>query len=374
MMADYDWLLVGAGIHGQFIARCLKRAAPAARVALIDPHEPLADWRRRCQNCGMQYLRSTSVHHLGLAANSLRLYARQHGYDETHMLGRYQRPSLALFNAHAHEQPRPAPQIYQQARHIAAEANGDWRLELADGQALTSRRVVLATGPGRTRRPAGLETAAHVLDTDFELGPPGAATLIIGGGISGAQLALRASQAGHRICWLTRYAPQQADFDSHGCYAGPRCLEPFWQTPLAQRSALLDQARRPGTLPPDIHRHITMALAKGQLVWQKGTPHQLVPQGLQLADGRIVQAERVILATGFETHIQPESLLHQAMKQTGALEDGRGHLQLENDLSIAPGLHITGRPASLQLGPMAGNIKGARLAGQILADMAQQAG
>ncbi|MDA3920483.1 MAG: FAD/NAD(P)-binding protein [Salinisphaera sp.] len=370
-MTDYDWLIIGGGPHGRFIAASIARAAPAARLAIVDPLAAMAVWRARATACGMRYLRSSNAHHLGARADSLRRFAAEHGYDDAHMLGYYRRPSLGLFDAHAAAE-LGAPTHIRRSAHGLARDDGAWRVQLDTGDSLTAERVVLATGPGRPSRPAGFETTEHVFDPDFALGEPGRATVIVGGGITGAQLALRAAEAGHRVCWLTRHKPVRADFDSDPCYAGPRCLVPFADTPLAERTALLAEARFPGTLPPDIYSAITAALAAGEIAWRQGHPTRLTETGVALADGRIIDAERVILATGFAHRPAPDSVLGRTIADLRLVTDTAGHLHLDSELAAAPGLHVAGRPASLQLGPMAGNIKGARLAGQTLADVARR--
>lgn len=369
-MTDYDWLIIGGGPHGRFIAASIAAAAPSSSLAVADPKPALAAWHARAAACGMRYLRSSNAHHLGARTDSLRRFARQAGYDDTHALGYYRRPSLTLFNAHAMTE-LGAPNHMPRAVRRLIRRNDRWRAVLDDGQTRTATRVVLATGPGQPHRPAGFEHAEHVFDADFELGEPGAATVIVGGGITGAQLALRAAEAGHRPCWLTRHRPVQADFDADPCYAGPRCLRPFAQTPLAQRTALLAEARQPGTLPPDIYSAITAALAAGTIAWCRGEPARLADDSIRLADGRLLDATRVILATGFANRTARHSLLGRAIADFELATDGAGHLFTDTALAVAPGLHVAGRPASLQLGPMAGNIKGARLAGRRLADVAR---
>jgi hypothetical protein len=143
--------------------------------------------------------------------------------------------------------------------------------------------------------------------------------------------------------------------------------------PVGQRTRLLAEARQPGTLPPDIHTAITARLAAGALAWRCGRPERLTNSGVRLADGRHLEAGRVILATGFDPRPAPASLLGRTLEAFDLSGDRAGHLYLDAALAAAPGLYITGRPASLQLGPMAGNIKGARMAGQILANVARRA-
>jgi len=365
-----DWLIVGGGPHGCFIADALLRAHPALAVAIVDPAGPLDAWCRRADACGMVYLRSSNAHHLGARADSLRRFADEQGFDRAHELGYYRRPSRALFEGHARAS------LQAPSRWLAARANtpsrilNGWTVTTDTGHTLAARRVVLATGPGQPYRPPGLSDAEHVFDTDFVLGVPGRRTVIVGGGITGAQLALRAIDAGHDICWVTRTQPRPADFDSEPRYAGRLGMDPFLAAPMEERTQLLRDARQPGTLPPDILARITAALTSRQLAWQCASVVGYDSGQLSFEDGRVIDAERVILATGFEPVPARRSVLGRCIESLGLATDDDGHVVVNASLEAAPGLHIAGRAASLQLGPMAGNLKGARMAGQRLAAIA----
>ncbi|MBH03157.1 MAG: hypothetical protein CMP08_03375 [Xanthomonadales bacterium] len=369
-MARYDWLVIGAGPQGRFVATAVRAADPSLALALVDPEPPMQAWHRRAAATGMRYLRSSNAHHLGRHRRSLLHFSQSAGYDARHLLGYYKRPSLALFNALAEAELAGMHQIHQRALRVTPDSDA-WQVVLDNGTTTTARHVVLATGPEQPYRPPGLGACEHVFDTDFHLGAPGRATVIVGGGITGAQLALRACEAGHRVAWLTRHTPQACDFDSEPRYAGPLGMRPFLDAPVARRTGLLAQARRPGTLPPDVHADITARLAAGALDWIHGEPVACDDDTLRLADGRVLAAERVILATGFESEPGVDSLLAQVLADTGAQTDGQGHVPLDADLQITAGLHVVGRAASLSLGPMAGNIKGARWAGECLAAVAR---
>ena len=367
---DWDWLIVGGGLHGGFIADALLRANPAIAMTIVDPAEPLAAWSRRADACGMVYLRSSNAHHLGARANSLRRFAARQGFDAAHELGYYRRPSRLLFESHARATLRSPPRrLAAFARHIQPYEAG-WCLTTATGDSLTARHVVLATGPGQPYRPPGLAAAEHVFDLGFTLGPPGRRTAIVGGGITGAQLALQAIDNGHSICWVTRTPPRSADFDSEPRYAGRLGMAPFLAAPISTRTQLLRDARRPGTLPPDILARITVALSFGRLTWQCADVADFHAGQLRYGDGRLLHVERVILATGFEPVPDRQSLIGRCIEGLGLATDTDGHVVINDRLEAAPGLHITGRPASLELGPMAGNVKGARMAGQRLAALA----
>ncbi|MES1924833.1 FAD/NAD(P)-binding protein [Salinisphaera sp. T31B1] len=362
-----DWLIVGGGLHGRFVGAALTDAAPGAEIAVLDDQPPLAAWRRRADACGMAFLRSSGAHHLGQRADSLRRFAAHRGFDAGHRLGYYRRPSRALFEAHAEQATTEPPTLV--GRAVAVEpAGGNWRIATAAGTTLTARRVVLALGPNAPYRPPWGGPAEHVFDAGFDAGrgASDARVAVIGGGITGAQLALSLSEAGRTVCWVTRTAPRAADFDSDPCYAGAKCLAPFARQSTAARSDSLARARLPGTLPPDIMARIAAALAAGTIAWRRGEIATLDDAGLRLVDGRRIEADRVILATGFEQHARADSLLGATIARLDLTTDKAGHVRLKDTLESAPGLHMTGRPASLQLGPMAGNIRGARLAGQRL--------
>lgn len=363
----FDWLFVGGGLHGSFVARHIADAASDARVAILDDHAALTAWQRRADACGMTYLRSSGAHHLGRRADALRRFAATRGFDDAHRLGYYRRPSRALFETHATAALTGPERIRARAARIERRSYG-WRVHTLQGIYYDTTRLVLALGPNTPYRPAWATDCAHVYDRDFDAGyAPGQRTAVIGGGITGAQLALRLQALGHTVCWVTRDRPRPADFDSDPCYAGAKCLSPFARLSWPQRTLALANARLPGTLPPDIMARITAALAAGDIAWRCGEIGTADRKGLIFADGRRVEVDRIVLATGFEARPRPDSLLGRCIDQLGLATDVDGHILINRQLEAASGLHILGRPASLQLGPMAGNIKGARLAGQRLA-------
>lgn len=191
---------------------------------------------------------------------------------------------------------------------------------------------------------------------------------MIGGGISAAQYALACARAGHRVTLLSRHPLRRAEFDGQPCFAGPRCLAPFLRLPMAQRPRVLAAARNPATLPSDVHAELTTQLDSGAIRWRCAEVTALADDGLRLAGGRHLAADHVVLATGFKAGAG--ALYEQTAARLQLPLDAHGYAHVDADLGWAPGLHACGRPASLQLGPMAGNIRGARLAGQRLARVA----
>src|SRR5699024_9300522 len=260
-----DWLIIGGGLHGSHIARRLQAACPGAAVAVMDPAaSALSAWQRRANACGMFYLRSSQAHHLGLRADALRVFAREHGYDASHSLGRYRRPSRGLFEAHAEAVTSTVPRIAARAEAIAPQGH-DWQVTTRAGAHYTARRLVLAPGPPAPQRPRWGSELAHVFDQHFAARSANwsaaAHIAIVGGGISAAQYATACARAGHAVTMLSRHPLRQCAFDSDPCYAGPRCLTTFARLPLAQRPALLAQVRNPATMPADVHAELAALLA-----------------------------------------------------------------------------------------------------------------
>ncbi|NNC22552.1 FAD-dependent oxidoreductase [Salinisphaera sp. USBA-960] len=363
----WDWLIIGGGIHGAYAAATLTRAAPEAAVAILDPRPPLAAWRQRANACGMTYLRSPGAHHLGARADSLRRFAAEHGYAGQHSLGVYQQPSRALFEHHADTMLADLSRIDAAGESITRHG-ATWLVDDNAGDTHQARRVVLATGPNGLHRPLD---APHVFDAAFELPPTPQRLAIVGGGLSAARLALHALEAGHAVRWLTRKQPRQATFDSDPCFAGPKCLTPFQTASLAERRRQLIAARNPGTLPPSVYAHITAEIASGAIDWRRAPAPRLTDGGIDTGNNATLAADVVVQATGLTNCPDSSHLLGRTAAQLDMDFDADGNLEADDALQIAPGLHVVGRPASLVVGPMAPNIRGARMAAERLATVAR---
>ena len=146
-----DWLIVGGGIHGALLARVLVEEAGVGldRLRVLDPHpEPLARFRQCAAATGLDYLRSSVVHHLDGDPMSLRRFAERQGRrGELH--GIYQRPSIGLFDDHCDAVTERlglrTAWVRGEALEIARAEGGGLRVETTAGE-LAARRVVLAVG------------------------------------------------------------------------------------------------------------------------------------------------------------------------------------------------------------------------------------
>jgi glycine/D-amino acid oxidase-like deaminating enzyme len=387
-----DVLIVGGGVHGTHLSHALTARGSVARdrLRVIDLHpEPLALWDARTRSVGMRFLRSGAVEHLDLHPFALERYARQpHGREWSLFMQPYSRPSLALFRAHTRDLVDrcglAALRVQGRALGIT-QTRGGWRVETERG-ALEARRVVLATGAGeRGLWPAWAEKlreagapVAHVFDAGFEREryeprEPDAHTIVAGGGISAAQLAiaLAAARPG-AVTLLCRHETRVRQFDSDSGWLGPARMDGFAaERCWTARRAMIGAARNRGSMPRDV------AGALFGRVEARAVCHLLGDvTGAEWRDGRIalavdggrmtLAATSVVLATGFEAGCPGGAWLDPAIEAYGLPRAECGYPLVDGALRWAPGLHVSGPLAELEVGPVSRNIAGARRAAERL--------
>jgi glycine/D-amino acid oxidase-like deaminating enzyme len=382
-----DWLIIGGGIHGTHLALALlgrSKVAPE-RLRILDPHETLlARWNACTAATGMAYLRSTVVHHLALDPHDLWNYAKRRGIPPNQFRGPYRRPSLALFQEHS--QAQIAAYGLEQT-HLCAQATGlrpiagGWCVETDQGS-LTARRVLLALSVSaqprwpcwaQALRAAGGPVRHLYAPETTHMPLPSDATVVIGGGISAAQVAVAlARKAPGTVTLLMRHAIRVEDFDSPPGWVGPKELRRFLAEPsLHRRRAMIAGARRPGSMPQDVAHSLERATRAGMLRIERGEVRQgvLRPDGIvELSlPGQTLHADQVILATGFDGQRPGGAWLDQVIAANELPVAPCGYPVVTPGLQWAPGLYVTGALAELELGPVARNIAGARHAGERLA-------
>jgi hypothetical protein len=214
--------------------------------------------------------------------------------------------------------------------------------------------------------------------------------LIVGGGLTSAQLADLAIRKGVGRVWLVMRGPLRVKpFDVDLVWMGKfRNVEQsrFWQADSdEERLSLLKQARGGGSITPHYSRilkqhvasgkvrlleHTTLADARfeagdeggrtgGQGVWRVKTEPEVecVPA-----------MDYIYFATGVETNFRTLPYL-QSMLKSHPIDGYGGFPCLNDELMWADGvpLFVAGRLAALRLGPSAPNLGGARLAAERIA-------
>lgn len=389
-----DWLIVGGGVHGTYLSNVLtgRLGWRRDRVRVLDPHPtPLARWDQMTANVGMRYMRSSLVHHLGLDPYALKRFAKTpKGRSWARFARPYNRPSYALFQRHTQcvvQNQRLGDLRVRGRADGLGRASGGWLVETDDGT-LKARRVLLALGlseqpcwPGwaQSLRDAG-GPVHHLFDEGFQrealLGWRHA--VVVGGGISATQAALAlAKQQPGTVTLLARHPARVHQLDSDPGWMGPKNLSAFLQQPCpVQRRSTVDDARHRGSVPPAVQRKLGYAVADARLAYHVAEvtdtstgPAGLVRLRLNAPPGTLL-TDLVVLATGFEAQRPGGAWLDAAVEALGLRCSACGYPIVDAGLRWADGLYVTGPLAELELGPVARNIVGARLAAERLAHAA----
>lgn len=402
------WLIIGGGIHGTHIAHVLTATGMVAsnQIRVLDPSgEPLVRWNRLTSNTGMEFMRSPSVHHLGVEADELNQFSRTpNGIGHREFRYPYGRPAYDLFQAHNRYlvQQHQLDRLWLRGTALRLHKRMyGWDVETNQGK-LSAQRILLALGRTDLAWPAWsgvlrmatdmapdtVPNAApihHLFEESFDIRslPPWRHLVVVGGGISAVQatcfLRERASRDGFDGCvtLLTRHPIRKTHFDSAPCWNGPKCLTKFHHTTdYTQRRAQIAEGRYRGTVPHDVMRVVerhcqqeTLHLRQDQVIAAQLLPPQpeALPEiCLQLASGATINTDRIILATGFEQGRPGGALVEQAIAAYELRCAPCGYPIVDPQLEWCDGLHVTGPLAELELGATAPNIRGARLAAERL--------
>lgn len=357
---------------------------PQDKLRVLDPHpEPLARWNACTKNAGMGFLRSPVVHHIDIPSHSLMHFTDNgEGKALKSFIDPFFRPSTRLFAAHARHVIRKNQldelRIQGRARGLSALPEG-WRVETESGS-LEARKVLLALSAsemplwpdwGRALKEAGAPID-HVFAPEFdrEKVPEFRSAVVIGGGITGAQLAmaLAARQPG-KVTLLSPHVPRVHRFDSNSGWMGPRNLQRFCAEPeMARRREIIRGARHKGSMPAEVRGTLRRAAELGKLALRISTVEQASFAGgmvsLRCEDGTVLESDRVVLATGFEATRPGGPWLDRTIEEHGLPLAPCGYPIVDPSLCWSRGLYTTGALAELELGPPARNIIGARHAAE----------
>lgn len=386
----HEWLIVGGGIHGTILSLALTTRGKVDRddLCIVDPNpEPLAMWRKHTRACGMKFLRSPGSHSVEPDFAALRRWATARGYGAADFILPYFRPSLRLFEAHSSHvvsKHRLAGLTRTDRVVSVVPDNGALSIVCESGERVASRRVVLAVGrTDRQRIPGwakGLGARVrHVFGAPHSPVSSWAEgrVVVVGGGITAAQCAISCVEEGASVDSVVMVSPHDLRvslFDSEPCYIGPRCLPGFLAlSTVEEKQAELQRVRYPGSVPPYIAGELAAAESTGGVERVVGEVESVTtgdPMVMRLSDGRRIQADTIVLATGFEGSVPAPSLIAQIADAFDAATDDRGYPVPNIDLEWAGRdtgvVYVTGVLGELALGPTAGNIIGAHIAGRRL--------
>ncbi len=375
-------VVVGAGPHALTICVYLLAACPDwhDRLTVIDPDGWIASWNARFARLGITVLRSPCVHHPDPNPYALTDFARHRAHD---LIGDFRAPTTSLFAAFCDTLIRVhrLASLHRCGQVTAIRPGVDGapsRVELTSGCHLNADHVVIATNPVTPRLPpwATVHRATrtpltgvvrHAETIDITDANPGQQIVVVGGGLTAAQLALGASQAGAYVTLLTPGPLRASVTDIDPTWLGPHQLRPYFAEPdWEHRAERYHQARR-GTIPPAWIADLRHAATTGSLDLRESTTVTAVhltgrTATLSTTAGPIT-ADHVWLATGWDHHTRRDPLLAPLAPAVT-----RSGLPIIDTALRVPGtaIHLMGAAAALQIGAAAPNLAGARIAAERL--------
>jgi hypothetical protein len=358
-------------------------------------------WQQQFAAQQIPYLRSPAVHHPDPNPYELRRFAE---HRDQELFPPYDRPGTELFNDFCSEVIRRwklADKVYRakvsQILPIKHASRSRFQLVLDTEKTIIARRVVLATGSGQVQLPDWVERITSDYPPDklchsqqvnlHQLNLTGERILIIGGGLTSGHLAMGAINLGATVTLMTRKQLQSKIFDADPGWLGPKYLKDFdaeidWHT----RYHKIQQARNGGSMTPEMMLQLKRAANEGKIMideccqvssaqwrnlWQVscvgGNQHQhgdctwlgnpAVPRH---------QFNRIWLATGTKINASGHPLLKDVL-QAYPTEIVNGLPVLDNYLRLPKSnFFIMGGLAALQVGPVARNIGGGKMAGRLI--------
>ena len=386
-----DLAIVGAGPQALTLVTHLlqKKQAMRNRFVVLDPSgQWLQQWQHQFAAYEIPHLRSPAVHHPDPNPHALRAFAESR-FDE--LFPPYDLPGTQLFHDFCQEvirrwqlQDRVVPSQVEQLEPIRKQGRQRFRLTLTNGEVLIARRVVLAIAGGIPHLPTWAqslprtyppERLCHSHQVDLRgLRLSGERILIIGSGLTSGHLALGAIARGAQVMMMARRTFYEKLFDAAPGWLGPKCLKGFhtessWET----RWQMIRDARNGGSLTPAVLTKLRRLQRDGKLsfyeqcevqsatwkenAWQVSCNH---PEAHNCITHMPI--DRIWLATGTTLDINNWPLL-SAIRGQYPISDVGGLPILDKHLRW-PGcnLFVMGGAAALQVGPVARNLFGAKLA------------
>ncbi|MGV2830832.1 FAD/NAD(P)-binding protein [Myxosarcina sp. GI1(2024)] len=382
-----DSAIIGAGVQALTLTTHLlqKSAKHYCKFLVFDPSQTwMSQWQQQFAAQQILYLRSPAVHHPDPNPHQLRTFA-EHRYSE--LFPPYDRPGTKLFNDFCDEVIRRwklADKVYpaKVVRILPIEhaSRSRFQLVLDTGETIIARRVVLATGSGKVQLPNWVEktTSDHPSDKLChsqqvnlnQLKLTGERILIVGGGLTSGHLARGAINLGATLTLMARKQLQSRIFDADPGWLGPKYLKDFHaETDWSKRYKQIQQARNGGSMTPDMTLQLRKASHEGKVKideccqvrdaqWQENLWQ------VNCHDGSRHQFNRIWLATGTRFNVTEHPLLQDVL-ETYPTEIVNGLPILDEHLRLPQSnFFIMGGLAALQIGPVARNIGGGKMACQ----------
>lgn len=382
-----DIAIIGAGPHALTLVTNLlqKRKHMRGNFVVFDPSgEWMSQWKHLFAALEIPHLRSPAVHHPAPDPYALRRFAEKRPHE---LYPPYDLPGTQLFEDFCLQLIRDWQLldcvIPEKVTRIEPPWRRKWfRLYLSNGRSHLARRVVLATGGGlahipdwaeqiqcRTSSSYPQERLCHAYQIDLRrLQLNGERVWIVGGGLTSGHLALGALARGAKVTLIARRHLQEKLFDADPGWLGPKYLKGFWaERDWAKRWQLIQTARNGGSMTPAMLTQLRRLSRSGNLTLLEG--YQIVASEWRGNCWRVIcntgieyECDRIWLSTGTRLDVTTEPLLADILDAYPITIINNLPVLDEHLRWAGCELFIMGGLAALQIGPVARNLSGARMA------------
>lgn len=366
MSSPLDLLVVGAGPYGLAVAAMAK--ARGLKTRLLG--HPMEFWHRAMPRDML--LRSGKDWHLDPTGRlTYEAFAQEQGWDEDSLepvtLERFQQYAAAFTARHELlAEPHLLTELRRDSRHFQALTTS--------GETIPAQRVAICAGvgpfPNLTHPLSSLPEVEHTVSATDLVSYRGQRVLVIGGRQSAFEWAALLAEAGATAVHVVHRHPtpvfQPSDWSwvdammeqaeaTPGWFAG---LSPTSREAITRRFWEEGRLKLEPWLAPRLARpEVTIHAEQDVLGRADGTTYHL-------SGGQTLQADRVILATGYRMDLSRLPYLRQLRSQL-AVEQGFPLLDPSFESSL-PGLYFTSFASTRSHGPFFGFVRGATVTARLL--------
>jgi cation diffusion facilitator CzcD-associated flavoprotein CzcO len=390
-----DIAVIGAGPQALTLTSQLLQRKPKLRSQLqvFDPSGTwLKQWKQQFNCYEIPHLRSPVAHHPATDVFALRRFAE----SRSTALHPPNLPGSRLFEDFCQDLINKSQLqdhvVSASVAEIIVKGQRSFELLLQDGSIVAAKRVIVATGAGKPVLPEWFEQLEgerqgkqqskypsdrllHASQVDLrQVNCAGERILIVGGGLTTGHLAIGAIARRAHVTLMHRRQFYGKLFDADPNWVKSKSLSRFqaescWHT----KAEIVLGARNGGSLTPTVLAQLRRQEAAGQLEFQENC--QVVQVAwrnhqwwVQCSQGSEQTYDRIWVATGSQVNVLAHPLLGKLQAQYPT-EIVSGLPVLDRQLRW-PGLElfVMGGLASLQLGPTARNLSGARIASDRIVD------
>jgi len=378
-----ETLVIGGGVNGISVASELKDRGYDDFV-VADPEGYGGRLMDYADSIGMESMRSPMEHNVdGSDEDSLWEYAlREDRLDDIED----GRPEIELFRDHWEDTVDEydlEDHLYWSEVEGIEEDDGFYRAVI-DGQEVEAENIVLATGKGPLNYPDYAEElpeqaeAYHAFDEDFSVDEAvdyDGETYVIGGGITAGQVASSMAEKGADVNLVSRSeiekAGEEADEEWQDWSGINERLDGMDQE---ERYEEIQEARYDGAMPEYVHDKLVESGADVAEEVEILDAEYTDGIDIELSDGETAEDVQLVYATGFQDayddpfyqNVADELGLGTGFRDMPMLADEG--LEWLDEYGDNSDIYVTGEMAQGNLGPFAGNIRGAQIASEIIGD------